>query len=1268
MSLQKEGRAVMPRSSYSERDDTFGQLLLTLRTRLGLTQAQLGERLQVSVRAVGQWEAGESYPKAERLKEFIALALRQQAFARGQEAEEIRALWKAAHQKVLLDESWLAAQLSQLPGPSQPRGPSVAVSDAPAPRFSAPASGPLLDWGDALSVPSFYGREGELATLEAWLVQDRCRVVSVLGLGGIGKSALVVQAMQRLAGHFEAVIFRALRDAPSCETLLESCLQVLAPEALVRQPQDLSARLNILLSELGSRRVLLVLDNLEALLQEGDVRGQLRAGYEDYSRLLQGVAERAHASCLLLTSREKPAILRAQEGQHRPVRSLRLAGLAAESCEQLLATHELEGSKEERGRLIDRYEGNPLALNIVAQTIAELFGGQLTPFLAQDMLVFGSIADLLSEHWGRLSPLEQTLLYWLAILREPVSLEGLRTVLVAPLAPRQLLEAVDGLRRRSLVEGGQRAGTFTLQSVVLEYVSERLVSTAREELVQGQISRLREHGLSQAQAKEYVRQTQERLLLVPVLASLESVYQGRSQVEGRLRELLAEVRAWPEQDQGYGPANLVTLLRLLRGHLRDLDLSRLVLRGVQSQGVELQDANLAGALMRECVWTESFEAITAVAISPGGKFWAAASKRGEVRVWRVEQEAGQRLQWVWRAHTDYVWALAFSPDDRLLASGSLDGRVKLWDVESGALLWTGEHPGAGCLAFAPDGPSSAPGSGCLLASGGYGGTVRFWEPKRGTLLEEVPHPGAVFALAFSPDGRLLASGDFAGTIRLWERQHNGSARCVQTLEAHSHWVLGLVFAPEGSILASASYDGSVKLWDVGEDASLRMRRELVGHMQRVLGLAWSSDGGTLASSSGDQTIRLWEVEQGTCRLVLQGHTADVYRVAFTPDSRHLLSGSEDGTLRLWQVERGQCVRVLQGYDACLYDLDWSPDGTRLVSAGSDTVVALWEVESDKPLRVLRDHEWSVYGVAWHPVRGTGRRAWEALTHPDGSLFASSGWDNAIRLWDPTTGSCLQVIRDLDHSDTIFFGVAFSPDGKLLAGGTFMQGVLVWDVSTRSLRWSARTDSPRVLRLAWHPDGTRLVAGGEDGHVYVWDASDGRLLQRLAGHEGAVIGVAFSPDGTQLASGGDSQDGGELLVWDARSGERMYTRQRLTGAVYAVAWHPVGKQLITGGSDGRLCWWDLPSFECVREREAHQGIVHALKVSPDGRRLASCGNDGAIRLWELESGEHLHTLRRDRPYERLNITGIRGLTQAEIATLRALGAIADEADEQSTRPE
>ncbi len=1222
----------MKRYSYSERDYAFGQLMLRLRTTIGLTQAGLGDLLGVSRRAVAQWEAGSSYPIAERLKQLITLGVQQQAFPAGREEEEIRALWRAAHQKVLLDEAWLAALLGR-PRPALTLLPPVLLAQPQRGEVSAaePKPAPRVDWGEALDVPTFYDREQELATLARWVVEERCRVVSVLGMGGIGKSALVVHAMRQLAGHFAVVLFRSLRDAPDCSALLDDCLQVLSPEPLGVVPQSLERRLSLLLEELRSRRVLLVLDNLEVLLEEGEVLGRLRPGFEAYGHLLRRLSEMTHQSCLLLTTREKPAALRALEGSRTPVRSLPLSGLEAAACEQLLAEHEVMGSPEERARLGAVYEGNPLALKIVAETIADLFGGQIDPFLSGGTVVFGSITELLDEQWARLSPLEQTVLYWLAIVRETVTLDELLAVLVSPLSHGQVLEAVDGLRRRCLIERGQRAGSFTLQSVVLEYVTTKLVTTASQEIGRGRLLRLREHGLSQAGAKEYVRQTQQRLLLAPLLARLESVYQGRAEVEGQLRALLDASRERAQEAQGYGPANLVALLRLLRGDLRGLNLSQLSLRGVYLQGVELQDARLSGALLRECVFTETFDAITAVTISSSGQYWATPSKRGEVRVWR---EAGQTLHLVWQAHTDMVWTLAFSPDERRLASGSLDNSVKLWDVASGVLLWSGwQTKGSTCLAFAPDGS--------MLASGGLDATVRLWEPQRGTPLQDVPHPGPVFSLAWSPDGRLLASGDFAGTIRLWERQQTGLARCVQTLWGHSNWVRGLAFAPDGSRLASASWDGTVKLWEVGETGSRRCLQTLTGHTDKVNWVVWSPDGRTLASSSFDHTIRLWDAQQGSARAALLGHSAVVYSLAFTPDSRSLLSGSDDGTLRLWDVERGESLRVMQGYTASLLDLDWSPDGTQLVSGGSDTVVTLWDVAGATLPGVLRGHRWSVYGVGWSP---------------DGSRLASSGWDNAIRLWDPATGTCVQVLRDLDYPETAFFGMAWSPDGKLLAGGTVLQGVLVWDVTKRDPRWADRTRTTLIRRVAWSPDGTRLAGGDEDGNVYVWDASDGTQLLQLAGHHGAVTSVAWNPDGRRLASGG----GGELVVRDAHSGECVRAWAGYPGVVSAVTWAPSGELVVSGGSDGRLRWWEVHSGECVRVREAHQGAVQSLKVSPDGSRLASCGDDGAIMIWDLESGDHLRTLRRDRPYERLDITGIRGLTEAQKATLRALGAIEDAA--------
>src|SRR2546426_5978362 len=138
------------KSSYSERDYAFGQAILTLRTSIGLTQAGLAARLGVSRRAVAEWEVGSSYPKAERLKRLITLGIQQQAFAAGHEAEEIRALWKVAQQKVLLDELWLAQLLSQQHPPSpfaapQPSEPTIASDQA----VVQSARGPRTDWGDA---------------------------------------------------------------------------------------------------------------------------------------------------------------------------------------------------------------------------------------------------------------------------------------------------------------------------------------------------------------------------------------------------------------------------------------------------------------------------------------------------------------------------------------------------------------------------------------------------------------------------------------------------------------------------------------------------------------------------------------------------------------------------------------------------------------------------------------------------------------------------------------------------------------------------------------------------------------------------------------------------------------------------------------------------------------------------------------------------------------------------------------------------------------
>ncbi len=669
-------------SVYADRDYVFGQQILVLRTASNLTQSGLAELLGVSRQAVVGWETGSSRPSPHHLKHLVELCLGRHAFHAGQEAEEIRALWENARVRVALDEIWLT-RLLQTP-PESPPAPT-ASPQAPVAGAESPGPGPHVDWGDAPEGPSFYGRESELALLTDWLLEQRCRVVSILGMGGMGKSALAVTLMRRMADQFDAVIWRSLRDTPLCEPLLDELLRILSGDHLTTAPDSLERRLTLLFEYLRTRRVLLVLDNLESVMEEAEGSGRVLPGYEGYGRLLRRAAETRHSSCVLLTSRERPRELAPLEGNRTPVRALRLGQLDAVACAALLAEQDVTGGAAERERLIERYGGNPLALKIVAPTITDLFGGEIAAFLEQGELIFGSVRYLLQEQFARLSDVEESIMLWLAILREPVTVPQLANALVSPLPGAQVVDALDTLRGRSLIERGQVKGSFTLQSVVLEYTTTRLIEAAVREIERGPLHLLMDHGLELANGKEFLREAQERLILAPLLARLHSAFPGPSAIKARLLALLEPLRGQADEHQGYAPANLLALLRALSGDLSGLDLHQLAIRSADLRGVNLHDTNLSEATVRDTAFTMVFNTIWVMAFSRNGMYWAGGDRQGQVQMWLYTH---RRLQFTWRAHDSVIHAIGFSPDEQRLATGSWDGVIKVWRTASGALLWS----------------------------------------------------------------------------------------------------------------------------------------------------------------------------------------------------------------------------------------------------------------------------------------------------------------------------------------------------------------------------------------------------------------------------------------------------------------------------------------------------------------------------------------------------------------------------------------------------
>ena len=489
------------------------------------------------------------------------------------------------------------------------------------------------DLSEAVDVSIFYGRLEELTQLEQWIVSERCRVVILLGMGGIGKTALAATLAQQLKEEFEYIQWLSLRHAPPLKDLLANLIQFLSNGQETSLTPTRENQVSRLIEYLRSSRCLLILDNAESILRSGAYTGYYQTGYEDYSELLRRIGEVSHQSCLVMTSREKPRDLVSLEGATLPVRSLQLSGLKQLEGQEIIKLKGLSGSEAELNALVESYAGNPLALKIVTTTIQDVFDGDVVEFLNQGTAVFGDIRELLERQFNRLSELEKDVIYWLAINRELVSLSQLREDIANVVPQPKLLETLESLLRRSLVE--KSATRFTLQPVVMEYVSNQLAEKVFEEIATQKIALLKSHALLKATAKDYVRDIQVRLILEPIINGLLTVFRSKNSIENQLAQILSKLQANSERSLDYTGGNILNLLCTLKSDLSGYDFSYLSVWQAALQGHILHNVNFAHADLSKSVFTKTFSSILSVAFSPDGKLLATGDTKGEICLWQV---------------------------------------------------------------------------------------------------------------------------------------------------------------------------------------------------------------------------------------------------------------------------------------------------------------------------------------------------------------------------------------------------------------------------------------------------------------------------------------------------------------------------------------------------------------------------------------------------------------------------------------------------------
>ncbi|KST65699.1 WD40 domain-containing protein [Mastigocoleus testarum] len=1082
------------------------------------------------------------------------------------------------------------------------------------------------DWGEAICVSAFYGRTEEIIQLEQWIISERCRMVAILGMGGIGKTSLSVRLAKNIEYKFEFLQWISLRDAPPVETVIAQMIQFLSneEETEIDLPESVGERVSRLIGYLQTSRCLLVLDNAESILCDSSRAGQYREGYEGYGELLKRVGEIPHHSCLVLTSREKPKDLVPLEGKQLLVRSLQLSGLKAAEGEKILKVKGLNGSEENLRKLVKRYSGNALAIKIVSTTIQDLFDGSVDEFLKHNAVVFGDIRELLEQQFERLSELEQEVMYWLAINREPISLLELRDDIVLPIPEGKLLEALESLGRRCLIE--KTAAFFTLQPVVMEYVTEGLVAEVCLEIWRGKIENIvlfNSYALMKAQGKDYVKDTQGRLIIEPLINQLLVVFRKKINLEQQLNKILVTLQETSPLEPGYAAGNIINLFRnkKLETDLTGYDFSNLCVWQADLQNVNLHDVSFQNSDLAKSVFSETFGGVVSVAFSPDGKLLAMGDTNGEIRLYQVS-DWKQLL--IYKDHTNWVVSLAFSPNGKTIASGSMDYTVSLWDISTGQSLQTfqGHDNEVWSVAFSPDGDT--------LVSGSDDQTIKLWNIQSGECLRTFHgHTNWVCSVAFSANGQTLLSGSNDQTVKLWDVS---SGECLKTFHGHRDGIRSIAVSSDCQMLASSSEDQTVKLWDVSSGECLKTFH---GHSNEIYSVAFSPRNDLLASGSHDQTVRIWKVSTGECLKTFQGHSSWVYSVAFSPQSNLLVSGSYDQTARLWSSHTGECLKTFQGYTNQIFSVTFSPNGQILASASHDSSVRLWDVSTGQALRTFQGHSAAVQSVAFSP---------------DGQMLASASHDSSVRLWDVRTG---QVLRILQGHHALVWSVAFSPDGQTLVSGSEDQTVRLWDVSTGQALKNFQEHHAAIWSVTFSPQGTMLASGALDQTIKLWDVSTGECKRTLEGHKNWVWSIDFSADGELLAS---ASPDGTLRLWSIYTGECLRILQVNTGWLQSVVFSPDSQTLASCSQDHTVNLWDVSTGQCLSNLQGHTGRVWSVAFSPDNQTLASVGEDEKIKLWNVTTGKCLKTLKAEKPYERMKIMQVTGLTAPAIATLKVLGAI------------
>lgn len=642
-------------------------------------------------------------------------------------------------------------------------------------------SQPKIDWGEAIDVSVFYGRSQELKQLQEYIIADRCRLIALLGMGGIGKTALAAKVAQQLQNKFDYIIWRSLRHSPPLETILRELTSFFSEEECTQ------GELSKLIEYLRNSRCLIILDSVESILKPG-CTGHYCSGYENYSQLFQLISQTSHSSCLILTSREKPPEVAAFESIDRAVRSLQLFG-SKEIAKTLLQTKEISGSEAQKQQLSQHYSNNPLALKIVITSIKDLFDGDLTEFLQHNTATFNGIRRLLNQHFERLSEIEKKIMVWLAVNQDWTNVQKLETDILPAVSKVNLLESLEALIWRSIVK--KKLSMYTVEPLIMEYVLNYLIEEVVTELTTTNLNLFLSHSLIITTGKRSIKEQQNQLIIEPIARQLNKIFSSTQALEQQLLLILNKLQADETAVCSYGIENLINLCIKL-----EIDL---MVGDLYSHKMECRkSAHTYSQKAIEVLNQINHKDSNFCAIVPGKICPATQTNQHRCHENNNSQLVDNNscvcpTNFVDLPNQNYQESQKQQLDRNILDSQMLLEKMQISTLDNISVV------------------ASSPNKEFLAIADLSGNTRLLSMVNSQSDIVLKGHTQEIHSIVWSPDGNLLATGSDDLTIRLWDIN---TGKCLQIFSEHTAQIYALIWSQNSQTIISKSEDETIKLWDI----------------------------------------------------------------------------------------------------------------------------------------------------------------------------------------------------------------------------------------------------------------------------------------------------------------------------------------------------------------------------------------------------------------------------------------------------------------------